>query len=91
MKLNDEQIDQLRNHLQTHFKSVCSVCGGANWQFDDTLFEIRQFLGGSVSTDGLIKPIAAISCATCGHVILINAIAAGVIKVGEQTTAVSTT
>ena len=87
MKLNDEQIDQLRNHLQSHFKSVCTVCGGANWQFDDTLFEMRQFLGGNISPDGLIKPLAAISCATCGHVILINAIAAGVIKVGEQTAA----
>jgi hypothetical protein len=81
MKLNKEQMQRLSEHLQKSFKQPCMVCGGTNWQFDDTLFELRQFMGGGISNQGLIKPAVAVTCATCAQIILVNAIAIGVLQV----------
>lgn len=80
MRLNQEQMEQLKSHLQQNFRSACSICGGTNWQFDDTIFEIRQFMGGGISTEGLIKPAVAVTCSSCGQIVFVNAISAGVIR-----------
>jgi hypothetical protein len=83
MKLNESQMEQLRAYLAEHFKNVCGVCDSGNWQFDDVLFEIRQFMGEERASAGLIKPAVAITCGTCGNIVLINALAAGVLSVGD--------
>jgi len=84
MRLNQEQLQQLANHLQHNFRSACTICGSTNWQFDDTIFEIRQFMGGGISTEGLIKPAVAVTCSGCGQIVLVNAIAAGVVRVVQD-------
>jgi hypothetical protein len=81
MRLSPQQLEHLKQHLQSKFKNPCHICGSGNWQFDDTIFEVRQFMGGGVSTEGLIKPVVAVTCGDCGNVALINAFASGVLRV----------
>lgn len=83
MRLSPQQVEHLKLHLQTKFKNPCHICGTGNWQFDDVIFELRQFMGGGVSTEGLIKPVIAVTCGDCGHVVTINAFAAGVLRVQQ--------
>jgi hypothetical protein len=84
MRLNQEQVERLRQHLQQRLRGGCNACGNPNWQFDDVIFELRQFVGGGISADSLIKPLIAITCTNCGNVMLMNAIAAGVLRVEQQ-------
>ena len=84
MRISPDQLERLRMHLQSTFRGGCTVCGSPNWQFDDVIFELRQFVGGGISTEGMIKPVIPVTCSQCGHVIMINAINAGVIQVQQQ-------
>ncbi len=84
MRISPDQLEHLRQHLQATFKGGCTVCGNPHWQFDDIIFELRQFVGGGISTEGMIKPVIAVTCSTCGHIIMINAINAGVIQIQQQ-------
>ena len=83
MKLSVDQVNYLRSYLQNSIRGGCSLCGNTNWEFDDVLFELRQFMGGGVSTEGLIKPTVAVTCSGCGHIILLNALATGVIRLEQ--------
>jgi hypothetical protein len=83
MRLAPQQVEQLKQRLQSTFKNPCQVCGSPNWQFDDVIFEIRQFMGGGVSAEGVIKPAVAVTCGDCGNIVLINAFAAGALRVQQ--------
>ena len=48
--------------------------------FDDTLFEVREFAGGTIVTQGTIKPMVSISCTNCGAISFVNAFKTGVIR-----------
>ena len=84
MRLTPEQLDRLRQHLQTNFRGGCTVCGNPHWQFDDVIFELRQFAGGGFAADALIKPAIAVTCTNCGHIVMLNAIATGVIRIEQS-------
>jgi hypothetical protein len=84
MRLAPQQVEQLKQRLQSTFKNPCQVCGSPNWQFDDVIFEIRQFMGGGVSAEGVIKPAVAVTCGDCGNIVLINAFAAGALRVQQS-------
>jgi hypothetical protein len=86
MRLAPQQVEQLKQRLQSTFKNPCQICGSPNWQFDDVIFEIRQFMGGGVSAEGVIKPAVAVTCGDCGNIVLINAFAAGALRVQQQST-----
>lgn len=81
MRLSPQQLEHLKQHLQAKFKNPCHICGSGNWQFDDSIFEVRQFMGGGISAEGLIKPVVAVTCGSCGHVVFLNAFATGVLRV----------
>jgi hypothetical protein len=83
MRLAPQQVEQLKQRLQSTFKNPCQICGSPNWQFDDVIFEIRQFMGGGVSAEGVIKPAVAVTCGDCGNIVLINAFAAGALRVQQ--------
>jgi hypothetical protein len=83
MRLQPQQVEQLKQRLQSTFKNPCQICGSPNWQFDDVIFEIRQFMGGGVSAEGVIKPAVAVTCGDCGNIVLINAFAAGALRVQQ--------
>ncbi len=41
-------------------------------------------MGGGVSAEGVIKPAVAVTCGDCGNIVLINAFAAGALRVQQQ-------
>lgn len=84
MRLGPQQVEQLKQRLQKTFKNPCHVCASGNWQFDDVIFEIRQFMGGGSTAEGVIKPAIAVTCGDCGNIVLINAFAAGALRVQQQ-------
>jgi hypothetical protein len=84
MQLNPEGRARLQAHLQNALRQPCAVCGSGNWQMDDTIFELRQFAGGNVATQGAIKPVLTITCNSCGNILFMNAITTGVIRVEQQ-------
>lgn len=86
MRLGPQQVEQLKQRLQTTFKNPCNVCGSGNWQFDDVIFELRQFMGGGATAEGVIKPAIAVTCGDCGNIVLINAFAAGALRVEKKAT-----
>ena len=83
MQLNPEGRDRLQSHLQNVLRHPCAVCGSGSWQVDDMIFELRQFAGGGLSTQGAIKPVVTITCNGCGNVLFMNAITTGVVQVQQ--------
>src|SRR5262249_46514106 len=58
----------------------CSLCGNTNWTVDTTVYEMREFLGGGlIMGGGAIVPVIILTCTTCGHMNLLNAVALGVL------------
>ncbi|HEY3874873.1 MAG TPA: hypothetical protein VGM92_05320 [Candidatus Kapabacteria bacterium] len=87
MQLNQEGRARLQQHLQTFLRQPCSLCGTGNWQVEDALFELREFVGGGVPEAGSqmqIKPLVAMTCNTCGHTVLMSPLKTGIIGVSQQ-------
>jgi len=80
MYLNDQGRARFQQHLQNILRQPCAVCGGGNWQLEDALFELREFAGGNLPTEGAVKPLLAVTCKTCGNVVLMSAVTSGVIS-----------
>jgi hypothetical protein len=81
MQLNPEGQARFRQHLQTVIRKPCAVCGSGNWNFDDTVFEMRQFAGGPLPAQGAIKPVVTMTCQGCGNIVFLNAITTGIVGV----------
>jgi hypothetical protein len=84
MVLNPEGRARFQQHLQTTLRQPCSVCGTGNWQVEDAIFELREFVGGSVPTQGSVKPLLAMTCNGCGHVVFMSPLKTGIISVPQQ-------
>jgi hypothetical protein len=64
-------------------KFVCSLCGMSNWSMDDQFVQLMPFRRDSGwVVGGRVYPLIQLICATpkCGHVMLINAIVAGILE-----------
>jgi hypothetical protein len=83
MQLNEVGKARFQQHLQNVLRQPCSVCGGGNWQLEDPLFELREFAGGDVPIQGNVKPLLAVTCKTCGNVLLMSPITTGIISVPQ--------
>jgi hypothetical protein len=88
MQLNPEGQARFRNHLQNVIRKPRAVCGEGNWNFDDTVFEMRQFAGGPLPAQGAIKPVVTLTCQSCGNIVFLNALTTGIVRVeqGDQST-----
>lgn len=83
MKLTEDQRKKLVEFLNEKRASPnCPMCDSKSWGVSDTIFELREFQGGSLMVGGNqnIFPVIPISCNECGHTIFINAIRAGVLN-----------
>ena len=83
MKLTDEQMKKLRDHLQENWKAPvgCPVCRSNKWNLSDHIYELREFLRGGLSVEsgsGGIVPLSPVMCETCGNTVLINPLVAGI-------------
>ncbi len=85
MVLNPDGRARFQQHLQTVLRLPCSVCGTANWQGEDAIFELREFTGGGLATEGSVKPVLAMTCNGCGHVVFMSPLKTGIIALSQQT------
>lgn len=74
MKLDDTKV---RDYLSSKLSGACEACGAKTWSYDATVYELREFHGGSMVIGGSgIQPLLTVTCMNCGTVRLINPIAA---------------
>jgi len=62
----------------------CAQCGVNNWQVQDSVFELRQFSGGSLIVGGPLIPVVPVTCANCGNTVLVSALLAKVMPRTEE-------
>jgi len=79
MQLNAEGRARFQAHLQNVLRNACSLCGTGNWQVEDAIFELREFVGGAVPTEGSVKPLLAMTCNGCGHTVFMSPMKIGII------------
>ena len=84
MQLNQEGRARLQNHLQNVLRNPCAVCGGSQWQVEDTMFELREFAGGGIATQGSVKPVVTATCNNCGHILFMSPLTTGIVQIGQQ-------
>ncbi len=84
MQLNQEGRARLQAHLQNVLRNPCAVCGSAQWQVEDTMFELREFAGGAVATQGSVKPVVTATCNGCGHILFMSPLTTGIVQVNQQ-------
>ena len=70
-----------RQWLEKHWKGpkLCPTCSTNNWHVGDIARELRTFQQPSDVFGGAVVPLAALTCLTCGHTLLFNALIAGLV------------
>ncbi len=80
MQLNNEGRARFQAHLQNFLRQPCSVCGNGSWQVEDSIFELREFMGNTPQQQMSVKPVLAMTCNGCGHVVFMSPLKAGIIS-----------
>jgi transcription elongation factor Elf1 len=82
--LTDKQKEILKKKLDEIVKQpiTCAVCNNTTWSIADSIFEIREFHGGSMVIGGKsrIVPIIIMSCSVCGQILFFNAMSLGIVE-----------
>ena len=78
-------LEKAETWLNEHWKGdrVCPICGNTHWWGSDQAMEIRSFDEGRVGGSGIVVPLLAITCSTCGNTLFFNAILAGLVEQPE--------
>ncbi len=84
MQLNAEGRARFQGHLQNVLRKPCSLCGNNNWQIEDSIFELREFDGGGLSTAGAVKPVLSMTCTGCGHTLFISPLTTGIVQFQQE-------
>lgn len=83
MLLDQTQLQTLIDYLGKWKTAECIICGHDDWAVSDRVFELREYgpdYSGSFAF-GLAQlfPVVPLTCKQCGNVLLVSAIAAGVV------------
>jgi hypothetical protein len=97
MQLNPPQIEQVINYLNKWKTPVCVVCGTDDWVVSGIVFEFPEYQSRNVffpagnapqAFQGFqafqIFPVIPVTCKTCGNVLILSAIAAGIVPEPAQ-------
>ena len=83
-KLTDEQVGAVQQWLTTRVGGgilpLCSICRTRGWDLCEDILELRPYHDGNVIIGGTLYPAFALVCKQCGHMVLINALTAGVLS-----------
>jgi len=85
MKLTNEQKEQMKPKLE--LLKPCSCCHKMDWTISDTIYELREFFGGSFTQStlsGRSFPVVPIICSNCGNTLFLSAVSLGIIKGGTR-------
>jgi len=74
-------VDKIKAWLEINWvgPKKCPICKNSNWNISENACELKPYSGNDPSGSGPIYPTVAITCLKCGHILLFNAIVAGVI------------
>ncbi len=87
MEINISQKEEIVRTLHDLWDSKCPLCNKNDWNFPNSLFELREFQGGNLMVGkSYLIPLIPITCNVCGNTVLLNAIKLGVspIRSGEN-------
>ena len=83
MKLSEEQKKKLISKLNSFgVPSQCPICKSGTWTVSDTIFELREFQGGSLVIGGNqgIYPVIPLTCSNCGNTYFLNPLMLGILE-----------
>lgn len=79
MKIEEEKLQNFIDKLQV---KSCSCCGSKGYTFDPTVYYISE-LEREKPTCAAV-PLISMMCRKCGHIVLFNAITAGLLDKAEK-------
>lgn len=81
MNLSGEKILQVIRYLHKWKTAECAICGHDDWAVTGTVFALPEYWGMKAIFPGdqSVFPVIPLTCKTCGNVLLLSAIAAGVL------------
>ena len=72
----ERAMEWLNKHWQS--PKSCPICQNNNWGISDSVVEAREFrLDGGFVLGGPFYPLFLVTCGTCGHTLVFNALVAG--------------
>jgi len=78
------ELDKATAWLDQHWKGAqkCPICTNAKWNVSDELVVVSFYTGRPVVVGGEqeLLPFMLVSCDTCGHALLFDAIKAGLVQ-----------
>lgn len=88
MRLSNEQKDWLIKRLDEFWKPTrCPACKHNEWSVSDTVYEVREFHGGTmVIGGGSLVPVIVATCEYCGYTLFFNAIKLGIVQPSKEET-----
>lgn len=80
MRITEKQLQVVLKKLES-WKGYqkCNMCGDDTWNVADTLFELREYSGGGLTSRSAVLPVVTVTCTTCGNIHFINAISLGLV------------
>ena len=82
VRLTDKQKRGFESKIREFSRDdlICPVCGNSDWVFNEHLSELRMFQYGAINLGSGIVPVVVATCRICSHVLLFNALQAGLIE-----------
>jgi hypothetical protein len=90
MELSPEQLGQVIEYLKKWKAAECAICEHDDWAVASTVFvlpEYKPLRAAVYSNIQAVFPVIPLTCKTCGNVLLLSAIAAGVVPGAIRSTA----
>ena len=97
MFLSESQTSSVVDHLKKCGVTACPVCERKEWNVSDRVFALPEYLPSSFSSvpprgqepyrlteDSQVFPLVLVVCSTCGHVLLLSAIALKIVSLTKQ-------
>lgn len=81
---NPAHKERIIEWIKSYWKhGPCPVCESDNWEAGP-VYEVRSFAPGGLAVPRSVLPVFSISCKTCGYVLFIDAVMAGVVHPSEE-------
>lgn len=88
MKMNEEQQKKVIEILNKSWitKQPCAICGHSDWEIQDRLFEMREYVGGGLQLGGgsNLIPFVVVRCKKCSNSLFFNVVPWGIMEPKEE-------
>jgi hypothetical protein len=82
MELSRQQVKQVIDYLLKWQTAKCGICGHDDWTVSSAVFMLPEYRSPKApvySSAQDVFPVIPLTCKTCGNVLFVSAIAAGVV------------